>query len=122
MLDCRSLITNLFEEYSIASPAELSLEKIAYGESLIIDEADLNGCIGKINFTKTTGLITVDKKNKLETQKRFTIAHEMGHFFNERDLIERKKYSCLNSDFFPNANNKREKDANEFLTREIKYK
>ena len=121
MLDCRSLITNLFEEYSIASPAELSLEKIAYGESLIIDEADLNGCIGKINFTKTTGLITVDKKIKLETQKRFTIAHEMGHFFNERDLIERKKYSCLNSDFFPNANNKREKDANEFAAELLMY-
>lgn len=116
MTNAYSLITDLYEEYSITSPAELSIEKIAYGESLIIDEADLNGCIGKINFTKTTGLITVDKKIKLETQKRFTIAHEMGHFFNERDLIERKKYSCLNSDFFPNANKKRENDANEFAS------
>lgn len=115
------IITALFEEYSITSPDDSNIEKIAFGESLIIEESDLSECLGKINFTKSGGLITVDIKIKGRGQKRFTIAHEMGHFFNEHHLIERKKYSCLNSDFFPNAIKKRENDANEFAAEFLMY-
>ncbi|MGD8307763.1 MAG: ImmA/IrrE family metallo-endopeptidase [Ignavibacteria bacterium] len=72
----------LLEEYAINSPSELDLMNIAYGETIVIEEADLDGYLGRITYKANLGIIKIHKCINEEGQKRFVIAHELGHFFN----------------------------------------
>jgi len=72
----------LLQKYCIKSPTELHLEKIANAEHLIIEESELNNFIGIVNYSDGYGLIKIHSGIKEAGQKRFVIAHEMGHYYN----------------------------------------
>ena len=76
----------LIDRYCYDSPSELNLEELLYAENLKLKEEPLLNCEGKILFDGTMGIITVNSNFKDHNQKRFTISHEMGHFFNEKAL------------------------------------
>ena len=78
----------LLDEYGITSPAELDLYKIGYGETISIEEANLSGYLGRIHYGNGYAIIKIHKGIKEEGQKRFVIAHEMGHFFNETNNLK----------------------------------
>lgn len=82
----------LLEDYNMHSLKELDLEKITDGEMLIVEEADLKNHLGRISFNSDYGLIKIDSKIKDMGQKRFTLAHEMGHYFNEKFKIQNSKF------------------------------
>lgn len=75
----------LIDEYCISSPKELNVEEIAYAENLFIKDAPLNNFLGMINYKESHGIITLNSNITDKGQKIFTITHEMGHFFNERN-------------------------------------
>ncbi len=77
----------LLEEYNIKTAADLDLEELAGAEYLIVEEEDLSNHLGRISFGSEYGLIKIDSKIKEPGQKRFTLGHEMGHYFNERDAL-----------------------------------
>ncbi|MCX8167234.1 MAG: ImmA/IrrE family metallo-endopeptidase [Candidatus Micrarchaeota archaeon] len=115
----------LIEKYCYESPQELDLLKLLYAEDLKLKEEPLNDCEGKILFDNEMGLITLNNKIKDERQKRFTLAHEMGHFFNEKHLIELKKnnYTCGFEEFYGLNKSKRwENKANEFAAELLMHK
>lgn len=105
----------LLDLYYINSPEEINLSRIADGELLIIKEDDLDGCLGKIVFMKECGIITIDNKMKNLGQKRFTLAHEFGHYFLEGKSGKTYKYSCSECDINSYKSSKIvEQNANEF--------
>ena len=107
----------ILQEYGITSPEKLNLEEIANAEYLIVEESDLSNHLGRINFAGDYGLIKIDNKIKESGQKRFTIAHEMGHYFNERENNFFKTYKCTAEDLLSlKINKRREADANEFAS------
>lgn len=119
---------NLIEKYFIKSPAQLNLEEILYAENLRLITKPLDDCEGKIIFDDELGIITLNSNITDDRQKRFTLAHEMGHFFNEHDAFRfyekyvSKKYSCGFEEFYGKKNNAKEKDANEFAGELLMYK
>ncbi len=121
--------SNIIEKHYIKSPHELNLEEILYAENLKLKEEPLSNCEGKIIFDEEIGIITLNSKISDERQKRFTLAHEMGHFFNERKLFSfyknyvLQKYECGFEEFYgKNKGNKREAEANEFAAELLMHK
>lgn len=72
----------LLKKYFIKDPAKLDLYSIAGCENLFIEEKDLFTSEGQLVVKDTMGIISIDDKITEKGQKKFTIAHEMGHFFN----------------------------------------
>lgn len=80
--------TKIIDDYCISSPKDLILEDVAAGEYLFIKEAPLKNFLGMINYRENYGIITINSNINDKGQKYFTIAHEMGHFFLERNKPE----------------------------------
>ena len=77
----------LLNKYCIEGPTELNLERLANAEYLMVEEAELNNYLGMINFGDGYGIIKVSRNIKEYGQKRFVIAHEMGHFYTQECCI-----------------------------------
>ncbi len=72
--------------------------------------------LGRICYSGSEGVITISGDVSLESQKRFIIAHELGHYcneFNGGDIF----YTC-HADYLynPFLKNIRENEANEFAS------
>ncbi|CUT00872.1 ImmA/IrrE family metallo-endopeptidase [Candidatus Chrysopegis kryptomonas] len=102
---------NLHEKYCISTPDDLvDIEKIANAEFLIVEEAELKDCLGVLVNSGDYGLIRISNKIKEPGQKRFVIAHEMGHFYNDRKFLR----ECDEGDIICLKSSQIEFDANEF--------
>ena len=113
---------NLIDEYCIAGPEHLNVEEIANAEKLFVIERPLKNFLGMINYEQNYGLITVSSRIKSETQKIFTITHEMGHFFNERFKSEQLR-GCKNDELVSYKSKKHNEDnANIFAAEFLMYK
>jgi len=91
------LAAKLIDEYCIDKPQKLNIVEIANAENLFVIERPLKNFLGMINYEQNIGLITVSAYLNSETQKIFTITHEMGHFFNERFKAEHLR-GCKSTD------------------------
>ncbi len=110
----------LIQFYGLSSPEDVNLEELANAERVLIEETDLKGCLGKISFTPRYGLIKIDSKIREPGQKRFTIGHELGHFFLEKDS---NVHGCEANDLFSfKADKRREENANRFATELLMYR
>jgi Zn-dependent peptidase ImmA (M78 family) len=72
----------LLKELFISQPAQIDLYAIAGLENLFIEERDLFTSEGQLVVKDGMGIITIDDKITEKGQKKFTIAHELGHYFN----------------------------------------
>jgi len=72
----------ILKEFLIKEPAKLDLYAIAGYENLFIEERDLFSSEGQLVVKDGMGIITVDNKITEKGQKKFTVAHELGHYFN----------------------------------------
>ncbi len=131
----------VLEDYRMVKREDFNLGDILDGECLILEEAELKNYLGRISFNSHYGLITIDRKIKEQGQKRFTLAHEVGHYFNEKDALtqplpkgeekaltptlsqgargqiqkENRVYNCTADDLFSfKVNRRREDNANMF--------
>jgi Zn-dependent peptidase ImmA (M78 family) len=113
------LAADLINDYCIDTPLKLNVEEIANAEKLFVIERPLKNFLGMINYEQNCGLITVSSRINSETQKIFTITHEMGHFFNERFKLEHLR-GCKSEDLISYKSKKHNEDnanifAAEFL-------
>ena len=72
----------LLKELFINKPAQIDLYAIAGCENIFIEERDLLSSEGQLVVNDGMGIISVDNKIAEKGQKKFTIAHELGHYFN----------------------------------------
>jgi len=101
----------LLNKYCIEKPDELHLERLANAECLMIEEAEMNNYLGMINFGEGYGIIKISRNIKELGQRRFVIAHEMGHYFTQKCNHKHCNTSDLLS-YKPDSGH--ENDANEF--------
>lgn len=88
--------TKIIENACITKPNELSLEEINLfigGPDIVYEE--LNGFEGKFMSLEDTSIIIVDNKIRNEGRRRFTIAHELGHYILHR---EKNYIKCSSND------------------------
>lgn len=101
---------NLLASYGFTDPSEIEPEEIANAEYLIVNYEPLEKYCGRITYTGSTGIITVDS-NMIPAQQRFVTAHELGHF-----LCDKHDRICTIEDnrSFMYSQMKNEKRANTF--------
>lgn len=104
----------LIDSYCVLSADRLDIEEIAWAEKLAIKEMPLKNYMGLINFKKNFGIININSDIVEPGQRKFTIAHEMGHYFNERDKLP-NLCGCTTDDLNSFKSHKHNEDsANEF--------
>ncbi len=67
------------KDYSISNPADIVLEDIAMARGVLVMESNLKGADARLFQKGSQGVIRV-KANLSMGQKRFAIAHEIGHW------------------------------------------
>jgi Zn-dependent peptidase ImmA (M78 family) len=96
----------LLQGLEIQSPDEIDIEKIAYYKNAEVRYEPLKGMDGSIVIKGGAAIITVNSSISYVPQKRFVIAHELGHFFlhpNLRqvetvDAAQTNNWSTLNAE------------------------
>lgn len=73
----------LLQELGVTEPAEIDLEAIAYYVNAKVRFRPLDGCEARIIGKDDTAIITVNA-NSSYRRKRFSIAHELGHWHHHR--------------------------------------
>src|ERR1041385_8225944 len=71
----------LLNELRILEPDEIDIERIALFKDAEVRYEPLQGMDGCIVREGAAAIITVNSRIDFEGQKRFVIAHELGHFF-----------------------------------------
>jgi hypothetical protein len=72
---------DLIGELQIQEPAEIDIERIALYKNAHVRHAPLRGMDGCLVCKGDAAVITVSSSLRYPGQKRFVIAHELGHFF-----------------------------------------
>ena len=105
----------LLSENYIDNPASLALEHIAMLFGLLVRDGNLTGALATL-ITKEGqrgGIITVSRNISILGQRRFAIAHEIGHF--RLHLKNKPAYICTEEMFFAwYKANSQEPEANAF--------
>lgn len=73
-------------EFGITDPRDIDIEAIAFAKGLRVQYRQLNGCDALIMATGTGGVITVNSQS-VPQRRRFSIAHELGHWQFHRNRI-----------------------------------
>src|SRR5439155_21592204 len=71
---------SIIREYGLRLPIELDVEAIAALRGAYVREEALEGCDGRLVKRGRQGIISVKVSIIEPGRKRFTIAHELGHF------------------------------------------
>lgn len=106
----------LLKKFKVREPKDIDLGHIADGLKLIVEEDDLEGCDGMLQMRvePKRGIITVKRSIREPGQRRFVIAHEIGHY--ESPILPGLAYNCTPADL--NLGNQRikpeERSANLF--------
>jgi Zn-dependent peptidase ImmA (M78 family) len=103
----------VLEELGLDSPVGIPLQDIVFGRGAFYEEKVLKGKEGQIVSLDDNSIITINSNIDLEARKRFTTAHELGHYEMHR------KISPLFTDTEENLlhwyqEDSHEKEANEF--------
>ncbi len=105
--------TRLVNEYAIRAPSEIDVEAIALDQGLYVTNGPLPGSWARLLRKGSGGVIRVSSSIELEGQRRFCIAHEIGHFLlhGDKNQIE----LCSSEDVLANyARRAEEPEANAF--------
>ena len=78
-----SAAERLLQELGVTEPDEIDLEAIAYHVSARVRYRSLDGCEARIIGKRDQAIITVNA-NSGYRRKRFSIAHELGHWHHHR--------------------------------------
>jgi Zn-dependent peptidase ImmA (M78 family) len=104
--------SKIIEKYGISSPEDIRLEDIAYDLGVNILEGELKGAAGSLVRIGDNATIRVSNDDSYEYRKRFSIAHELGHFsLNHGISIQR---ICSDEDMMNWYKKNEETEANFF--------
>lgn len=78
----------LWELYALTSPKELVLEDLAMAQNIFVQDARLDSSHARLVRQGEFGLIRVSDRLTHPGQRRFAIAHEIGHFLMHRQITQ----------------------------------
>jgi Zn-dependent peptidase ImmA (M78 family) len=98
-------------DLGLSEPSEIDLEAIAWDEGVKIQFQDLNGCEARLVGYEDRAIITI-RKNTDDRRKRFSIAHELGHWNYHRG----RSFECRADDLVEGYTSKptEEREADEY--------
>lgn len=110
----------LLESCGLDSLIDFPLDLFANGLGITLIEKPLENCDGRIIFGKTKTLIELNSEMEFEEKRRFTLAHEIGHFILHKN-IELHNDNENTTSWFSNKETqakagKQESEANEFAS------
>lgn len=108
----------VLEELGVSDPSDLLLlPQIARARGARVKERVLQGAEARLTVLGKKGIITIPPGTVSFQRKRFSIAHELGHFEMHRDigLVQSCEAKNINWEF-QNSNPDLEKQANEFAS------
>ncbi len=74
-----ALAHEIIDGFGIEHPSEIDLETIAFSKNAIIKEKPLKGAQGRLIKKGSRGVISISSNIREPGQKRFCVAHEIGH-------------------------------------------
>lgn len=83
----------IIDEFRITEPSEIDIEAIAYNYGATIVYEPLKGCAARILGNGDQAIITVND-DLHAGRKRFSAAHELGHWMRDRNKI---RFACTNA-------------------------
>lgn len=103
----------LIEDYAIRSPVEIDIEAIALDQGLYVTTGPLGGSWARLLRKGSSGVIRVSSSIESEAQRRFCVAHEIGHFLLHagRTQIEQCRFEDMHPGY---ARRTEEPEANTF--------
>lgn len=103
----------VIEDYGIRAPEEIELEAIAYDRGLTVIDGPLNGALARLLREGDRGVVRISDAIQYPGQRRFCIAHELGHFLLHHD--QGQLALCTNEDMLAGyAQGAIEPEANAF--------
>ena len=88
--------SRLWSLYGFTSPKELILEDLAMAMNIFVVDARLDAAAARLVRKGDYGLIRVSDGLRLSGQRRFAIAHEIGHFVMHKKVSQ--LLACTDSD------------------------
>lgn len=106
---------NIIKRFCIKEPDEILIEEIAWTLGLVIKDELLHGACARLLRIGDKGIIRVSDKIKENGQRRFAVAHEIGHFVLHKSLNQLE--ICHDKDLATwNSENAKETEANYFAS------
>jgi hypothetical protein len=81
-------------DLGITEPDSIDVEAIAWDEGVRVQYGDLSGCEARLVGVGDRGIVTI-RKGSDERRKRFSLAHELGHWNYHRG----RSFSCRADDW-----------------------
>jgi Zn-dependent peptidase ImmA (M78 family) len=104
----------LINEFGIEHPNDFTIEELIHARDIILEEKRISNSDGRIVFGKLKSKISVNSNIKYVGRRRFTLAHELGHFELHHNLNTHLEDNALTLDYFKNGG--QEYEANQFAT------
>lgn len=109
----KAVAYRLTQSFVITDPKEIDLEAIAMERGVLVICGPLQGCDARLIRKGEKGIIRVSN-NLTEGQKRFAIAHELGHWEMHRDISQ--WHLCTNENLASYKSNEPELQASSFAS------
>jgi len=81
--DAKELAQWIIDRYAIDCPEHIQLEQIAKDLNVEVIDAPIDGAVARLIRSGKHGVIRVDTASNNAGRRRFSIAHELGHFMLE---------------------------------------
>jgi Zn-dependent peptidase ImmA (M78 family) len=91
----------LWSLYGLKSPSELILEDIAMAQGIVVMDGPLDSALARLVRSGDTGIVRINERIKLPGQRRFAIAHEIGHWRLHEKVAH--LLACTDEDMLPSA-------------------
>ena len=104
----------ILEEFGIENPNDFSVEDLIHSRDIILQEKKISNADGRIVFGKEKTIISINSEIKYTGRKKFTMAHELGHFELHHNKNTHLEDNSLTLDYFKNGG--QEYEANQFAT------
>ena len=102
----------LLSDLDLDHPCDMDIEDIAWARGVLIREGSLDGADGRLTRMGSEGVIRLKRDIAERGRRRFTIAHELGHFelHDETDQLE----FCADSEIGEYHSRREEREASIF--------
>lgn len=74
-----------FDDLGLKSPLEAPIEALAYEMGALVRDLPMSGAVGRLTRLGNKAIISVADSVTFEARRRWTIAHELGHFVLHRN-------------------------------------
>lgn len=105
----------LLDEFGIEDVQDIDIRDLVYAKDIVYREVPLENYDGRIVYGKRgKALITVNSNLNYEPRKRFTIAHELGHYILGHNRKEVAHDDQASMEYYKSGN--QETEANQFAS------